>query len=101
MMSSVQDRTNEFRSILTQAHKRISATKGHQRQALLSDPQRSGQEAPVRRSQFARNAADIGRGIGQTTEKLQRLAQCMYIQHLLGFIAYPPLLPLMVFSMSS
>lgn len=83
--TSVQDRTPEFRSILSQAQKRLASNKvGAQRQALLSDSQRqqaNGSAAPgqgkrVARSEFARKAAEIGRGITSTTAKLQRLAEC-------------------------
>ncbi|KAF3407510.1 Integral membrane protein sed5 [Talaromyces pinophilus] len=80
-MASIQDRTTEFRSILGQAQKRMASNKvGAQRQALLSDSQRrqanGSPEGPgKRRSEFARRAAEIGRGITGTTAKLQRLAE--------------------------
>jgi hypothetical protein len=57
---------------------------GAQRQALLSDSQRrqaNGSPDPSgkkNRSEFARRAAEIGRGITGTTAKLQRLAECMF-----------------------
>jgi syntaxin 5 len=82
--TTIQDRTNEFRAILTQAQKRHSAAKGGpQRQSLLNNAEK--QEAngtangPTRggRSEFARNAAQIGRGITATMGKLERLAQRM------------------------
>ncbi|GFF37625.1 integral membrane protein sed5 [Aspergillus udagawae] len=80
---SIQDRTGEFQAILGQAQKRIATSKvGSQRQALLSDSQRrqahadtDGQGQSKRRSEFARRAAEIGRGITATTAKLQRLAE--------------------------
>ncbi|KAI4261725.1 MAG: hypothetical protein L6R42_003080 [Xanthoria sp. 1 TBL-2021] len=83
---SIQDRTSEFRTVLAQAQKKQSATKvGAQRQSLLTDAQRSAANASPNgtakgarrgaRSEFARNAADIGRGITGTMEKLERLAQ--------------------------
>ncbi|PGH05861.1 hypothetical protein AJ79_06703 [Helicocarpus griseus UAMH5409] len=82
--TSVQDRTTEFKSILTQAQKRINHSKtGPQRQALLSDAQRKGANGSpngtaggkrAARSEFARRAAEIGRGITGTMAKLQRLA---------------------------
>ena len=79
---TIQDRTIEFRTIITQAQNRSSATKGGaQRQALLNDAQKreaNGTEnGPIRgaRSDFARNAAQIGRGITATMGKLERLAQ--------------------------
>ena len=83
--SSIQDRTGEFRSVLQQAQKRqVSSKVGAQRQSLLSDIQRreangspNGELKPGKkaRSEFARRAADIGRGIGGTMAKLERLAQ--------------------------
>lgn len=82
--ASIQDRTAEFRSILGQAQKRMASQKvGAQRQALLSDTQRrqaNGDAARRRdsrdaRSEFARKALEIGRGITSTTAKLQRLAE--------------------------
>ncbi|OJD17574.1 hypothetical protein AJ78_02325 [Emergomyces pasteurianus Ep9510] len=84
--TSVQDRTPEFQSILAQARKRLASSKaGPQRQFLLSDTQRgivngsppNGTTAGGKRaarSEFARRAAEIGRGISGTTAKLQRLA---------------------------
>jgi syntaxin 5 len=81
--TSIQDRTTEFRAILTQAQKRTTANKGGpQRQSLLSDaekreanghPQQPGPKGS--RSEFARNAAQIGRGITATMGKLEKLAQ--------------------------
>lgn len=84
---SIQDRTSEFSSILGQAQKRLGTSKvGSQRQALLTDAQRrqangSPTGAPnskAARSEFARRARDIGKGITGTTAKLQRLAECEY-----------------------
>ncbi|KAJ5114850.1 t-SNARE [Penicillium alfredii] len=81
---SIQDRTVEFSAILGQAQKRLGTSKvGSQRQALLSDAQRreangsliSAQDAKGARSEFARRARDIGKGITGTTAKLQRLAE--------------------------
>ncbi|PGH29397.1 syntaxin 5 [[Emmonsia] crescens] len=84
--TSVQDRTPEFQSILTQARKRLASSKsGPQRQYLLSDAQRreangsppngtTAEGKRVARSEFARRAAEIGRGISGTMAKLQRLA---------------------------
>lgn len=87
--TSVQDRTAEFRTVLAQAQKRKSSAKvGAQRQSLLTDSQRreangspNGESNGPRkgaRSEFARKAAEIGRGITGTMEKLERLAQCTY-----------------------
>ena len=80
---SIQDRTGEFHAILGQAQKRIASNKaGAQRQALLSDAQRKQANGSAdgpggkRRSEFARRAVEIGRGITATTAKLQRLAEC-------------------------
>ena len=83
---SIQDRTGEFSAILGQAQKRMASNKvGLQRQALLSDSQRreanghaheGDQPGKRSRSEFARNAVGIGRGITATTAKLQRLAEC-------------------------
>lgn len=82
---SIQDRTSEFSAILGQAQKRLGSSKvGSQRQALLTDAQRrqangspsGAQDAKTGRSEFARRARDIGRGITGTTAKLQRLAEC-------------------------
>lgn len=85
--TSIQDRTAEFRTVLAQAQKRQSSTKvGAQRQSLLTEAQRratngspNGELKHARkgvRSDFARKAAEIGRGITGTMEKLERLAQC-------------------------
>ncbi|KAL4975216.1 t-SNARE [Aspergillus desertorum] len=81
---SIQDRTGEFQAILGQVQKRAASSKvGPQRQALLSDSQRreangtsNGTAAGgKKRSEFARRAAEIGRGITATTAKLRRLAE--------------------------
>ncbi|KGO75452.1 Syntaxin, N-terminal [Penicillium italicum] len=82
---SIQDRTSEFSAILSHAQKRLGTSKvGSQRQALLTDaqrrqadasPQGAAQEAKAARSEFARRARDIGRGITGTMAKLQRLAE--------------------------
>lgn len=81
-VSSIQDRTNEFRSVLTQVQKRQASSKvGAQRQSLLTDAQKAANgsangDTKPRRSEFARRAAEIGRGIGATMGKLEKLAQC-------------------------
>ncbi|KAL3475074.1 t-SNARE [Aspergillus californicus] len=82
---SIQDRTSEFNAILGQAQKRVASSKvGPQRQALLSSSQRQQangtadgnvEGAKRSRSEFARRAAEIGRGITATTAKLRRLAE--------------------------
>ncbi|KAL8698228.1 MAG: hypothetical protein Q9201_006689 [Fulgogasparrea decipioides] len=84
--TTIQDRTAEFRTVLAQAQKRQASTKvGAQRQSLLTDAQRraangspnGNAKGPRRgaRSEFARKAAEIGKGITGTMEKLERLAQ--------------------------
>ncbi|MCJ1286028.1 cis-Golgi t-SNARE syntaxin [Xylographa opegraphella] len=84
--TSIQDRTPEFRAVLAQAQKRLSSNRaGGQRQSLLTEAQKAaangtangGSKGPRRgtRSEFARRAAEIGRGISGTMEKLERLAQ--------------------------
>jgi syntaxin 5 len=78
MAVSIQDRTSEFRSILAQAQKRQSSKTPAQRQSLLSSSQKAaadGRPSHSQRSEFARNAAQIGRGISSTMAKLERLAQ--------------------------
>ena len=80
-VGSIQDRTSEFKSVLAQAQKRQQAAKvGAQRRTLLTDSQRreasgDGRGQP-RRSEFARQAAEIGRGIAAVMAKLEKLAQC-------------------------
>jgi syntaxin 5 len=70
--SSIQDRTPEFHSILTQAQKSLARQRKTPQQQPLIQPQ------PLTRkqqSEFARNAAQIGRGISSTMGKLQRLGE--------------------------
>ena len=90
-LSSIQDRTSEFRKVLEEAQKQQARSKSSaQRQSLLTDSQRRAANAsPIQngsangstprkrggRSEFARNAAQIGRGITGTMEKLERLAR--------------------------
>jgi syntaxin 5 len=77
--SSIQDRTPEFRSILAQAQKSLARQRkpgSAQAQPLL--PSSNGTSTPPtrkQRSEFARNAAAIGRGISATVGKLQRLGE--------------------------
>ncbi|EGD94537.1 syntaxin 5 [Trichophyton tonsurans CBS 112818] len=78
----IQDRTTEFRSILSQAQKRLASSKASGRQSLQANSTARTTSADVpatggrpARSEFARRAAEIGRGIASTTGKLQRLAQ--------------------------
>ncbi|EXU96874.1 syntaxin and SNARE domain protein [Metarhizium robertsii] len=77
-VASIQDRTSEFKSVLAQAQKRQNANKvGSQRRSLLTDAQKAAADgsAPPKRSDFARKAAEIGRGISATMGKLEKLAQ--------------------------
>lgn len=70
--TSIQDRTPEFRSILTQAQKRLAPKPGSRPSPTTpTSPQTTRQK----RSDFARKAAEIGRGIAGTVSKLERLAQ--------------------------
>ncbi len=90
MAISVQDRTDEFRSVLSQVQRRQASSKAApQRRALLTDAQRweanGGANGDVgaagnrrARSEFARKAAEIGRGITGTMAKLERLTQREY-----------------------
>lgn len=76
-VATVQNRTGEFQAILQQAQKRQASSKSSsQRRSLLTDAQKADAEiAPKpRRSEFARRAADIGRGISGTMAKLEKLA---------------------------
>lgn len=79
--TTIQDRTPEFRSILTQAQKSLARQrKSHpSSQPLLNvSQQQNGSVVPQtrkQRSEFARNAAQIGRGISATMGKLQRLGE--------------------------
>jgi syntaxin 5 len=75
MAVAINDRTAEFRHIVTAVQRKQAAKPGSQR--LLGDAQRSAGAggAQPRRSEFARQAADIGRGISATMGKLQKLAQ--------------------------
>lgn len=79
MAVSIQDRTDEFRAILAQAQRKQAQHKvGGQRQSLLSNQQKAeadGNQPRRQRSEFARQAAEVGRGISGTMAKLERLAQ--------------------------
>ena len=87
--TSIQDRTAEFRAVLAQAQKRQSSLRnGAQRQSLLTESQRRAANGSPNgdvqrskrgaRSEFARKAAEIGKGIAATMEKLGRLAERMF-----------------------
>ncbi|KAL2758379.1 hypothetical protein ACRALDRAFT_1029953 [Sodiomyces alcalophilus JCM 7366] len=76
-VASIQDRTAEFKSVLTQAQRRQASSKvGAQRRSLLSDSQKAAAngDGTRRRSDFARQAAQIGRSISATMGKLEKLA---------------------------
>ncbi|TKA25979.1 hypothetical protein B0A50_05491 [Salinomyces thailandicus] len=79
--TTIQDRTPEFRSILAQAQKSLSRQwkpgSAHQKPLLPQQQQNGTATPPTRkqRSEFARNAAGIGRGISATMGKLQRLGE--------------------------
>ena len=77
MVTSIQDRTGEFNTILAQAQKRQKGPLSQQRQSLLSEQEKQAANGAPRsaRSQFARDAAAIGSGITETMGKLERLAQ--------------------------
>ncbi|KAJ4286075.1 Integral membrane protein SED5 [Kalmusia sp. IMI 367209] len=79
MAVSIQDRTDEFRSILAQAQRRHAQSKtGAQRQSLLSAQQKAeanGTSAQRKHSEFQRSANEVARGITGTMAKLERLAQ--------------------------
>ncbi|KIL89394.1 hypothetical protein FAVG1_06972 [Fusarium avenaceum] len=82
-VASIQDRTSEFKSVLAQAQRKQSSSKvSSQRRSLLTDAQKDATNGhapgPQRRSDFARNAAQIGRGISATMAKLEKLAQREY-----------------------
>ena len=77
-ISSIQDRTSEFKNVLAQAQRRQASNKvGAQRRSLLSDSQKAAADGDgrPRRSEFARQAAVIGRGISATMAKLEKLSQ--------------------------
>ncbi|GJC90839.1 integral membrane protein sed5 [Colletotrichum liriopes] len=76
-VASIQDRTAEFKSVLAQAQRRQASSKvGAQRRSLLTDSQKAAADGDSRprRSDFARQAAQIGRGISATMGKLEKLA---------------------------
>jgi len=74
MAIAINDRTAEFRHIVSAAKRQQSLKPGSQ-QRLLSSSQQHDAHQPPRRSEFARQAADIGRGISATMAKLEKLAQ--------------------------
>lgn len=77
--SPIQDRTPEFRSILQQIQRRQAQQSkiGPQRQSLLNPQQQKANTNNERRqrSEFARKAAEIAKGVTGTMGKLERLAQ--------------------------
>ncbi|CAG7555087.1 unnamed protein product [Fusarium equiseti] len=79
-VASIQDRTSEFKAVLAQAQRKQSSSKvSSQRRSLLTDAQKDAANGhpsgPPKRSDFARKAAEIGRGISATMGKLEKLAQ--------------------------
>ncbi|KAF3168120.1 cis-Golgi t-SNARE syntaxin [Orbilia oligospora] len=75
---AVQDRTQEFRSCVTTATRRLP-TASASRNNLLSGASvpllaNDGEKKRFSRGEFARQAADIGKKITATTGKLERLA---------------------------
>jgi syntaxin 5 len=73
--NTVQDRTPEFLAILRDASHRLKSAPNSQRASLLSASQKRAASPAQRHSEFARRAADIGRGITATMGKLERLTQ--------------------------
>ena len=78
MAVSIQDRTDEFKAILAHAQRRQAQSKtGAQRQSLLTAQEKAQATANPhgQRSEFARSAAQVARGVSSTMQKLQRLSQ--------------------------
>lgn len=80
MLKLTSPSSPQFKSILAQAQRRQAQSKvGAQRRSLLTDAQKDAADGTgsrqARRSEFARKAADIGRGISATMGKLEKLAQ--------------------------
>lgn len=85
-VASIQDRTSEFKSVLAQAQRKQATSKvSSQRRSLLTDAQKNAANGNAdgrpRRSDFARKAAEIGRGISATMGKLEKLAQCEFLSY--------------------
>ena len=77
-VASIQDRTAEFKSVLAQAQRRQNSSKSSsQKRSLLTDQQKAAAngDTRARKSDFARKAAEIGKGISATMGKLEKLAQ--------------------------
>jgi syntaxin 5 len=72
-VSSIQDRTSEFRAILQQAQRKQALSKVGQRPNSQNGS--AAQSRTKQRSEFARKAAEIGKGISGSMAKLERLAQ--------------------------
>ncbi|KAK3396169.1 t-SNARE [Sordaria brevicollis] len=72
---AINDRTEEFRQIVAAAQRRQAAKPGKQRLLDTAQQQAANSNAQPRRSEFARGAAEIGRGISATMAKLEKLAQ--------------------------
>jgi syntaxin 5 len=85
-VASIQDRTSEFKSVLAQAQRRQNQNKVGAHRPFLNDGQKAAADgnAPPKRSDFARKAAEIGRGISATMGKLEKLAQREWITAVVG-----------------
>ncbi|KAK4177542.1 D-galacturonate reductase [Triangularia setosa] len=75
MAVAINDRTAEFRHIVSAAKRKQVAKPGSQRLLGSSQQSAANGDAKPKRSEFARSAAEIGRGISATMGKLQKLAQ--------------------------
>lgn len=78
---SIQDRTTEFHALTTSASKRLNRNNPSSAHQRLLNNQNPDEQAKGRRQggrgEFARRAAEIGRGITDTMGKLERLAMRM------------------------
>ena len=72
---AINDRTEEFRQIVAAAQRRQATKPGKQRLLDTAQQHAASSDAQPRRSEFARGAAEIGRGISATMAKLEKLAQ--------------------------
>ncbi|CAP60838.1 uncharacterized protein PODANS_1_21090 [Podospora anserina S mat+] len=75
MAVAINDRTAEFRHIVSAAKRKQVAKPGSQRLLGSSQQSAANDDVKPKRSEFARSAAEIGRGISATMGKLQKLAQ--------------------------
>lgn len=70
---SVQNRTPEFKQIVAEASRRLRAAPNSSRASLLSASEKRAATPIQQRSEFASQAAEVGRGITATYSKLERL----------------------------